>query len=39
VAHYIAHQAEHHRRWSFEEEYLELLKRSGVEFDARYVFG
>ena len=39
VARYIANQAEHHRRWSFEQEYLELLKRSGVEFDGRYVFG
>lgn len=39
VAHYIGSQAEHHRKWSFEEEYLLLLKRSGVEFDTRYVFG
>jgi REP element-mobilizing transposase RayT len=39
VAHYIANQAEHHRRWSFEEEYMALLKRSGVEYDPRYVFG
>ena len=39
VAHYIASQAEHHRKRSFEDEYLELLKRSGVEFDRRYVFG
>ncbi len=39
VARYIANQAEHHRKWSFEEEYLELLKRSGVEYESRYVFG
>jgi REP element-mobilizing transposase RayT len=39
VAHYIANQAEHHRRWSFEDEYVSLLKRSGVEFDPRYVLG
>jgi putative transposase len=39
VTHYIAHQAEHHRKRSFEEEYLELLRRSGVEYDSRYVFG
>jgi putative transposase len=39
VAHYIANQAEHHRKRSFEEEYLELLRRSGVEYDSRYVFG
>ncbi len=39
VAQYIANQAEHHRKRSFEDEYLELLKRSGVEYDPRYVFG
>jgi REP element-mobilizing transposase RayT len=39
VAHYIANQAEHHRKRSFEDEYLELLRRSGVEYDSRYVFG
>jgi REP element-mobilizing transposase RayT len=39
VAHYIANQAEHHRKWSFEDEYVSLLKRSGVEFDPRYVLG
>jgi hypothetical protein len=30
-------QAEHHRTRTFREEYLELLRRSGVEFDERYV--
>jgi hypothetical protein len=30
-------QAEHHRTRTFREEYLELLDRSGVEFDERYV--
>ena len=39
VAQYIKKQAEHHRKWSHEDEYLELLKRSGVEFDRRYIFG
>jgi hypothetical protein len=28
---------EHHRTRTFGEEYLELLRRSGVEFDERYV--
>ncbi len=38
VRHYIQNQEEHHRTRTFREEYLELLERTGVEFDARYVF-
>jgi REP element-mobilizing transposase RayT len=38
VRQYIGNQEEHHRKRTFREEYLELLQRSGVEFDARYVF-
>ena len=38
VRDYIERQEEHHRRQTFREEYLALLQRSGVEFDARYVF-
>jgi len=34
---YIARQEEHHQRRSFREEYLDLLRKSGVEFDERYV--
>jgi putative transposase len=34
---YIQNQAEHHRVKSFREEYLEFLKRAGVEYDDRYV--
>ena len=37
VRNYIERQAEHHRTHTFREEYLELLHRSGVEFDERYV--
>ena len=39
VADYIAHQAEHHRKWSFEQEFMTLLRKSGVAYDTRYVFG
>jgi REP element-mobilizing transposase RayT len=39
VERYIANQAEHHRKWSFEEEYTTLLKKAAVEYDLRYVFG
>lgn len=37
VRRYIQNQEAHHRRRSFHEEYLELLKRSGVEFDERFL--
>jgi putative transposase len=39
VADYIAHQTEHHRKWSFEQEFMTLLRKSGASFDAKYVFG
>jgi hypothetical protein len=38
VKRYIANQQEHHRKRTFEEEYVELLKLSGVEFDDRYLW-
>ncbi len=38
VRKYIEGQEEHHRRMSFQEEYLEFLKRHEVEFDERFVF-
>ena len=38
VREYISRQEEHHRVRTFQEEYLELLKRSGVEFDERYLW-
>lgn len=34
---YIARQEEHHRRRTFQEEYLALLQKSGVAFDPRFV--
>lgn len=38
VRRYIANQAEHHRKQSFQEEYVEMLKRGVVEYDARYLW-
>jgi REP element-mobilizing transposase RayT len=35
---YIAGQEEHHRKQTFEEELVALLKRHGIEYDPRYVF-
>ena len=36
---YIAGQEEHHRKWTFEQEYLTLLQKSGIPFDPESVFG
>jgi len=38
VRHYIQNQAEHHRRHSFEEEFLALLERAGIAFKSEEVF-
>jgi putative transposase len=37
VKKYIANQREHHRQRSFREEFIELLERAGVEYDAKYL--
>jgi REP element-mobilizing transposase RayT len=36
---YIQGQQEHHRTKTFQEEYLELLKRHGIDYDERYLWG
>jgi hypothetical protein len=38
VVAYIRGQAEHHRKWTFEQEYVTLLKKYKVEYNPRYVF-
>lgn len=38
VMSYIDTQAEHHRTRTFQEEFLELLRRHAIEFDVRYVW-
>lgn len=38
VKKYIANQVEHHKKRNFEEEYVALLKKCGVDYDSRYVF-
>ena len=35
---YIDNQKEHHRTRSFKEEYLEFLKRYGVDYDEKYLW-
>ena len=38
VSEYIAGQEEHHKRMTFQEEFLALLKRHGIAYDERYVW-
>jgi putative transposase len=39
VIDYIANQVTHHAKRNYEEEFLELLKRHGIPYDAKYVLG
>ncbi|HWK31505.1 MAG TPA: IS200/IS605 family transposase [Terriglobales bacterium] len=38
VTRYIETQEEHHEKWSFEQEFLSLLKKHNVRFDPEHVF-
>jgi putative transposase len=38
VRKYIAGQEEHHKKHSFQEEYLAFLKKNHVEYDERYIW-
>jgi REP-associated tyrosine transposase len=38
VIQYIKNQREHHRKKTFQEEYLELLQRHDVDYDERYLW-
>ncbi len=39
VVRYIRTQEAHHRKMSFDEEFIALLKKHGVAFDPKYVLG
>ncbi len=39
VKEYIDRQAAHHRKYSFEDELVTLLRKSGVPYDPDFVFG
>ncbi len=39
VKDYIKHQPEHHAKRSFEDEFIALLRKSGVAYEASEVFG
>jgi len=36
---YINHQEAHHRATTFEDEFVSFLKKHGIQYDARYVWG
>jgi REP element-mobilizing transposase RayT len=38
IVKYVMNQQEHHRKETFQEEYLKILKSFGVEYDERYLF-
>jgi putative transposase len=38
VIDYVSHQPEHHRRKTFREEYLELLKKFDIPYEEKYLF-
>ena len=39
VERYIQNQPAHHRKITFEQEFLTLLRKHGIDFDPKYVFG
>jgi len=39
VARYIGNQEKHHRRVTFQEEFLTFLKKNGIAYDERYIWG
>ena len=38
VRQYIRNQKEHHRKTTFKDEFIQLLKKHKIEYDERYVF-
>ena len=38
VYNYVKNQKEHHKKKTFREEYIELLKKFDVDYDERYIF-
>lgn len=39
VKEYIRTQAEHHAKHTFEDEFISLLRKCGVPYDAKHIFG
>jgi putative transposase len=39
VANYVEQQESHHRKRTFQEEFIELLVKHGIDYDPKYVLG
>lgn len=39
VKSYIRNQKQHHRKMTFEEEFISMLNKAGIDYDPKYVFG
>jgi len=39
VIRYIQNQQAHHKKMDFKAEFIALLKKHGIQFDPKYVFG
>jgi hypothetical protein len=39
VSGYICAQEEHHKKWWFEQEFLTLVRKAGIEPDMEHLFG
>jgi len=39
VSRYIATQQEHHKKLTFQEEYVAFLKKNKIAYDERYIWG
>ena len=39
VVRYVQNQERHHRKMTFEQEFIALLKKHGIDYDPKYVFG
>jgi len=35
----LAAQEAHHRKWTFEQEFLTLVRKAGIEYDLDFLFG
>jgi putative transposase len=38
VRRYVGNQEEHHRKVSFQDEFVALLRKHGIDFDERYLW-
>jgi putative transposase len=39
VIRYIDNQEEHHRKFTFEQEFITMLQKQGIPYDPEHVFG